>query len=284
MIEDKKYTVYKHTTPSGKVYIGITERKPEKRWDNGNGYKNNKHFYRAILKYDWKNIKHEIVENGLTKEQACNLEIELIAKYDATNPRKGYNHSTGGEINKGYHLSPEARRKISESHKGQTAWNKGKHPNAETRKKKSYAWKHSVACIEHLKKVCESNKGANHPFYGKHHSAETRQKISEAKKGANHPNYGKHLSAETRWKISESNKGKKHKLTDEGMSALIKAHKGKPPVNRKQVVCLETNEIFSSASEAAAFIGLSKDRVAATCRGEQKTAGGYHWKYVEEQS
>lgn len=38
------YTVYKHTTPSGKVYVGITKQKPEQRWDNGNGYKKNEHF------------------------------------------------------------------------------------------------------------------------------------------------------------------------------------------------------------------------------------------------
>ena len=54
------YVVYKHTTPSGKVYIGITGLKPERRWRNGNGYKDNEHFYRAILKYGWDNIKHEI--------------------------------------------------------------------------------------------------------------------------------------------------------------------------------------------------------------------------------
>lgn len=118
MIEDTGYTVYKHTAPNGKVYIGISGQNPERRWANGEGYKKNKHFYRAILKYDWKNIKHEIVGNGLTKEQACNLEIELIAKYDSTNRDKGYNKSTGGEINKGYHLSPETRQKISESKKG----------------------------------------------------------------------------------------------------------------------------------------------------------------------
>ena len=32
----KSYTVYKHTSPSGKVYIGITCRKPEYRWNHGN--------------------------------------------------------------------------------------------------------------------------------------------------------------------------------------------------------------------------------------------------------
>lgn len=92
------YTVYKHTAPNGKVYIGITKQKPEKRWNNGNGYKQNKHLYSAIQKYTWENFKHEIVENGLTKEQACDLEIELIAEYHATDRRYGYNISIGGDV------------------------------------------------------------------------------------------------------------------------------------------------------------------------------------------
>lgn len=269
------YTVYKHTAPNGKVYVGITKQKPERRWDNGNGYKRSPHFYAAIQKYTWKNIKHEIMKDDLTKEQACDLEIELIAEYHATDPRYGYNISTGGECSSvGIHHSAETRRKMSESHKGQTAWNKGKHPSAETRRKMSYAWKHSDVCIEHLKKVCELNKGRQSPLKGRHHSAEAKKHMSDSHKG--------HItSAETRRKISESNKGKKHEITDEGMAALIKAHKGKPALNRKQVVCLETNEKYSSATEAAVFIGLSKDRVAAACRGEQKTAGGYHWKYAD---
>lgn len=42
------YTVYKHTSPSGKVYIGITKRKPEYRWNKGKGYRKDQLlFYRA---------------------------------------------------------------------------------------------------------------------------------------------------------------------------------------------------------------------------------------------
>ena len=33
------YCVYKHTSPSGKVYVGITKLKPKYRWNNGKGYK-----------------------------------------------------------------------------------------------------------------------------------------------------------------------------------------------------------------------------------------------------
>lgn len=32
------YCVYKHTSPSGKVYVGITKLKPKYRWNNGKGY------------------------------------------------------------------------------------------------------------------------------------------------------------------------------------------------------------------------------------------------------
>lgn len=39
-MQDKRYYLYRHTTPSGKVYIGITCQKPENRWNNGRGYFN----------------------------------------------------------------------------------------------------------------------------------------------------------------------------------------------------------------------------------------------------
>lgn len=97
--QSKTYYVYKHTNKhNGKVYIGITCRQPEVRWNNGKGYENNEHFYRAIQKYGWnEGFIHEIIASGLTKELACQMEIELISTYDSTNYEKGYNCSNGGE-------------------------------------------------------------------------------------------------------------------------------------------------------------------------------------------
>lgn len=37
--KERCYYVYKHIFPNGKVYIGITCKKPIYRWNNGNGYK-----------------------------------------------------------------------------------------------------------------------------------------------------------------------------------------------------------------------------------------------------
>jgi group I intron endonuclease len=108
------YSVYKHTTPNNKVYIGITKNNPEIRWANGLGY-SHQIFFRAIVKYGWENIKHEILYTGLTKEQAIEKEIELIRLYDSTDPDKGYNITEGG-------ISPlktdSIRKRVSYSKKG----------------------------------------------------------------------------------------------------------------------------------------------------------------------
>ena len=108
------YCVYKHTFPNEKVYIGITSINPLKRWKNGEGYRTQL-VYRPIQKYGWDNIKHEILFENLTKEEACQKEIELIAEYDSTDPLKGYNQSPGGNT---VEITEEVRQKMSKAHLG----------------------------------------------------------------------------------------------------------------------------------------------------------------------
>jgi group I intron endonuclease len=243
------YTVYKHTTPSGKVYIGTTSKKPEYRWNDGKGYMSNKRFCDAILKYGWENIEHEVISTGLDKGQAYAMGVELIAKYDATNPAKGYNISIGGECGAlGMHHSPATRQKISEAKKGHTV-------SSETRLKMS-----------------ESHKGAKSPWYGKHLSPETRRKISEANKGADSPNFGKHLSPETRRKMSEAHKGKK--VSEHVILAMTEA-------TGKKVLCVEAGEAYRSLSEAGKAAGVSLGAISNALRGKSKTSGGYHWTYAK---
>ena len=90
------YTVYKHTSPIGKVYIGITKMNPIRRWSDGKGYKRCTHFYNAIIKYGWDNFRHEILYTGLSREEAEYKEKELIRKYKSTNTDFGYNIQQGG--------------------------------------------------------------------------------------------------------------------------------------------------------------------------------------------
>lgn len=96
-MDDKTYSVYIHTAPNGKKYVGLTSQQPpEKRFANGHGYIGNPLFYAAIMDYGWDKIRHEIIETNLTAEEASKMEIDLIKEYDTTNPEHGYNRSKGG--------------------------------------------------------------------------------------------------------------------------------------------------------------------------------------------
>ena len=173
MEENKNYCVYKHTNKiNGKVYIGLTGRKPEYRWNNGNGYKHNPYFYSSIQKYGWENFDHEIIKDNLTEEQAQNLEILLIAQYKSINKEFGYNVLHGGNLGTfGVEMSEETRKKMSESRTGE-----------------------------------------GNSFYGKKHTEESKEKMSFAKKGKycgkDSWNYGRHASEETKRRKSEASKGR----------------------------------------------------------------------------
>ncbi len=133
MVCTSNYVVYKHTCPNGKIYVGITSMVPTVRWNNGKGYPHNSHFQNAISKYGWNNIKHEILFENLTKEQACQKEIELITKYKSNNPKFGYNLTDGGQFGK---HTPETIKILSEKSKQIAHTNIEKRSNANNWRKK----------------------------------------------------------------------------------------------------------------------------------------------------
>ena len=111
------YIVYEHICPNGKKYIGITKQNPMQRWNYGNGYKSCILFNKAIQKYGWKNIKHNILFENLTKEEAEIKEIELISKYKSNNPKYGYNICSGGNGTPSHCIDEKIRNKISKNTK-----------------------------------------------------------------------------------------------------------------------------------------------------------------------
>ena len=90
------YKVYIHIFPNNKRYIGLTTQEVKNRWKNGIGYRTQNLIYRAILKYGWKNIKHIVYEVD-TESEMKYLEKYLIAYYNTTDHRFGYNVSEGGD-------------------------------------------------------------------------------------------------------------------------------------------------------------------------------------------
>lgn len=96
-----EYIVYKATSPSGRIYIGITGESLNTRI--------HKHFYQAkrtktkfakcILKYG-KNITWQIIKTNLSQKLAIKYEIYYIKKYNTY--KDGYNSTLGGEGAFGY--------------------------------------------------------------------------------------------------------------------------------------------------------------------------------------
>ena len=205
-----KYTVYMHITPSNKRYVGITCRNPKYRWNNGKGYKSNKHFYSAIDKYGWENIEHIILFENLSKEDAEEKEIELIKMYRSSDREYGYNIEKGGKcVGK---VSEETKNKLSIASKN--LWK-----NQEYRNKQSL----KIAGMS-----------------GKKHTEETKQKMREKAKNRKLSddelkrlrtmNIGRKLSDETKEKIRQSMLGRK--MSEEAKKKLSHKKKGKPIIEK----------------------------------------------------
>lgn len=230
------YKIYKHTTPNGKVYIGQTMQAPDRRWRNGAGYVRNPHFYRAIIRYGWDAIAHEILCECETLEEANLIEYRLINEYKSNDPRYGYN-ITGGADGKRI-VSEETKRLLSEKRKG---------------------------CFA----------GSTNPNYGRKHTEEERRKISEKTKGLfigeKSPLFGKPKTEEQRRKMSE---GRRASAAAQECIKKMNASKA------KQVLCVETGEIYASAHEVARQTGFSQGNISAACRGQYEKAYGFHWQYV----
>ncbi len=100
--EEENWKMYIHIFPNGKYYVGTTSRSFEDRWDEGRGYNGQRVMRNAINRYRWENIIHVKFATGLTRKEAMNMEMLLIAKLHSNDRRYGYNVTAGGEGARGY--------------------------------------------------------------------------------------------------------------------------------------------------------------------------------------
>lgn len=310
------YILYKHTSPSKKVYIGITKRLPEQRYNYGHGYRGNPHFFNAIKKYGWNNFSHEVLESGLSEEEAKKREIELISLYDSTNPSKGYNRSPGGDL-----LSVDSIQKIAITRKTNG-----------TDIKESIRMKALWRDNDYRTKVLANMRG-------KHRTEEQKERYRKALTG-------RKLHAETKKKLSEisslrigelSNRAKKVLQIDmtngeiinvyptarqaalengiKSINAISNTCRGKgthychgslwcyendyvllktkidngeiPELethrHTRKVLCVETGELFESIKEACETYNIkSHGSIAQQIHGSRKTVAGHTWAYTDE--
>jgi len=263
-MENKNWTVYMHTSPSGKKYIGITCQSLNSRWKSGKGYKGSPHFFLAIKKYGWDNIRHEVLFQYLSQKEANEKEIELISFYKSNNKKYGYNIEGGGNstgkmseetklklknIHLGKKMSEETKIKLSKAHKG-------KKLSEETKQRMSKSQKGRKHSIESRKKMSNKQKGSKNGFYGKHHTEDAKKSMSEKRRGVNNGFYGKTFSDYQKKIISER--------------------------FSKKIMCVETKKIYKNAKEASISLGHINrgTNIQNAVNNYNKTAYGYHWRYV----
>lgn len=108
-----------------------------------------------------------------------------------------------------------------------------------------------------------------------------KKRTEESKKRMRDSHLGRKLTEEHRKNISKANKGKHHHIySDESKKKMSDSHKGKPALNKKKVLCVETNEIFNSLTEAGKAKGINYKNISSVCTGRWETSGGYHWKII----
>ena len=130
--ERNNYCVYKHTLPDGRCYIGATNRGKERWGYEGCNYRNHPLFYSLICQIGWSNIKHEILTENLSKEDAQRLEKQLII--EAKENKISLNRLSGGYcMAERGHRTKETKRKIGE---------KNSHP-------------HTKEAIKHFRESCQ---------------------------------------------------------------------------------------------------------------------------------
>jgi group I intron endonuclease len=247
--EEKKWCVYMHTSPSNKAYIGITSKSVKERWGkDGSRYKQKTQpvMYAAIQKYGWENFTHYIFADNLSEKEAKHMEVLLIALYK-TNCSK--------------YKRPSYGYNMTDGGDGST----GHRLSDETKYKISNAAKNRLASPDERKKISNSliglMAGDKNPMYGvRRFGADNPNYGNHKLVGENNPNYGKHLPEETKKKIQSRQKC-------------------------KQVMCVETGQIYCSIREAARQTGLNQSHISKCCRGIKgyETVGKFHWKFVVEE-
>ena len=287
------YTVYMHIFPNNKVYIGITSRKNVNyRWrKNGIGYISSPKMNNAIQKYGWENIKHKILYEHLTKEEAEQKEIELIAQYKSNQREYGYNIANGG-MHKGK-CSEETKNKIKNSgasktffKKGISSWNKGIPQNEKAKEKNRISHLGKKQSEETIRKRANSLKGYKM-------SEETKLKMKLTKQ-EHYPN-GYHHSKETIEKIKanrsktrteEAKKKQSNTMKEKYKNGYISPMIGSKAVNRKPIIQLDLNgniiKEWDCITEAANYYGISPSRIILVLKGKRNQTIGYKWKYKTE--
>lgn len=251
------YSVYKHTSPSGKVYIGITGRDVKDRWDSGHGYKGQVFGY-AILKYGWENITHEVLYTGISEQEAKQKEKELIALYNSTDSKFGYNVTPGGDAQEYHAITNDFR-------------NKRREYMTKLWKSPEYRKSHCIAIVK------VSSDGKIIEEYDSLSEAASKNKCDL-----------RSIKSCCDGNISRTRKGDifRYKNKATGNKVLFGKRYNSPSLYKKVTMYSDDGQkikTFDSIEHASAETKINASSITACCKNKLYFCGGYIWKYASEE-
>ena len=282
-------------------YIGLTDNFERRYKEHIRGKE--QLIDKKIKEYGIENFEIKILaENVKSKEKLNEYEKFFIKRYNTLAKNgNGYNIADGGYSNpyegKTEEEMNEIRKKMSENHadfKGENHPMYGSNRSGE--KNPFYNRNHSESTKQEMSNKAKErfrNK-ENHPMYGKTHTEESKKKMSESHSGVkiseetkrkmSESKKGHSVSDETKLKISQSNKNKKR--TNEFKDKLKERQNGKTHSRAKKINQYDLKGNFVKTwgyiKEVEEILGIKATNITACCKGKQKTAGGFIWKYYKE--
>jgi group I intron endonuclease len=240
---------------------------------------------RAIRKYGWENIKHEVIDTAESKEEAEVKERYYIELFMSDKPEHGYNILPGGDVATNP-LTDEIRYKLGNGWRGKSRTTGEKH-------------KISLGVRETFSRP-DSN-----GHFGMHHTDSTRQKMSESQVRRWSDDRSRREAAaermrqrmndpEFRTKVTENlsqcrRKPGEWSMPEEAKTKISEYNRGKwvgdKSPRSKPVLQYDVNGSFIKRWENACDVeraGIAnRSNVAKCCRGNPhvKTVGGFIWRY-----
>ena len=263
--ETKKYSLYVHINKiNQKKYVGVTSKRPIERWGtNGQKYKGQNYFYNAIQKYGWDNFEHIVIKDGLSKDEAFNLEKEYIKKYSSNDSNYGYNICSGGvggcglcgELNPMYGISIKDRMD-SETYKKWLFLHQTQEHNELCKK---------IICLTTME-TFDSARIASEKY---------NIQRSDINACCNNKLYsaGRH---------PETNEEMIWQFYEDYINGIEK-----PIKETVSVYCVTTKEVFNGATEAARKYDINPSGITLCCQGKREYCGSFdgvvlQWMYYAE--
>jgi len=256
--------IYKHTSPSGKAYIGQSIQEPEARWkahvyDATRG--SDLVFHRAIRKYGPDAFTHEILHDGIDEQDELNrLEIEEIARQGTLLP-DGYNLTAGGEVGlvRGTpaYENLVAAMQTAEYRAGQSARSKEYWSDPEARAALSARQKERCADPTYRAAVsARSKENWSDPEWRAAHSARSKEYYSDPEMRAAQSARMKERCTDPAWRAANSARQKEYYSDPEARAALSARLKEAAKTTYPSVIC--DGLVYSNTAEADRALGLGR--------------------------